>query len=1054
MLYRGLTILMTVLILFSADAYAQQRFQLINNDDTIKLSRHFKSYWEPDGELILEQIIERQEQFEWNAIENPNYGFSKRGLWLQATFSNVTDTNKWVIDMAFSQLDKVDFYLVANDRLIAQSRQGKLRSSQQYRLPTIKAELPFATQVDLYVRLESTSSSLIAPIFIQSETTHTRMTFFDNLVWGLFYGGLIVLAIYSSVLYPANKESSMVAYVGYIMSVLLWQFTWGGHIQMIFPNAFTVWLGQHIDLIFIATAISSGIFTSKFLNVRITAPKIAPFLNVFLVILGVLAFCSMFNLIPVLVQNTLVYAFGIAAICSFLFAGFESYLNHFHSARYFIFAWSILAAGALIGMFSLVGIMPSNFFTTYCFQFSVFLEACLFSLALMDKTHSQLEAEVQQATNDLQNNLEFIEEQNARLDIARKDAIQASHIKSQFLANMSHEIRTPLNAILGFSQQLNDMQLPDESREQVRTINAAADNLLSIVNDVLDVSKIEAGKLQINNQPFSPNQLIEEVVGLMSQSAHKKRLEFVLDVDPLPDKLIGDVMRIRQILNNLLSNAVKFTENGFVQLSAKGREQEHGLYELELMVEDTGIGISQQDRQKLFSAFSQVDDALSRSYQGTGLGLVICQQLVKLMLGEMNLSSVPGVGSCFSVSLRFNLLNATSSNENCGDWRDKRVLLFDANPHTRRSTSKMLVSTGCDLSSCDSIEYFASRKDIFDYLFITLPSATSKGRHDIYDVAAQINTDKIIVLYTDPDGFNQAEFVGDRLQAQLRMPLTYTKLESIQHAPKLDKPSRTQQELMQLPAANVLAVDDLEMNLRLLKSWLQDSPLKLTLAHSGEEAVTLCEQQEFDLILMDVQMPEMDGLQASQLIRQTELNIGTPIIAVTAHAFREEQERLLSSGMDDYLPKPIDLSNLIKVIANWCLEQEHQPVALPTLDWELALKRANHNYDAAKEVLIEFANHLPEMLSSIDHAWHKQEHTETQNLVHKLHGASCYTGVPKFQALCDEIEGALKRQQLQHAGERIPLLITEGELVISETQKLINDLANSAVPAADIHAQG
>ena len=187
---------------------------------------------------------------------------------------------------------------------------------------------------------------------------------------------------------------------------------------------------------------------------------------------------------------------------------------------------------------------------------------------------------------------------NVRLDIARKDAIKASNVKSQFLANMSHEIRTPLNAILGFSRELNSFTLPAEKQEQVRIINSAADNLLTIVNDVLDFSKIEAGKLQINNQPFSPNQLLEEMVTMMSKSAHSKGLEFVYKLSPLPEKLIGDVFRIKQILNNLLSNALKFTSQGNITLSVEGQALPHGIHEMTIQVEDTGIGISRQDRKK------------------------------------------------------------------------------------------------------------------------------------------------------------------------------------------------------------------------------------------------------------------------------------------------------------------------------------------------------------------------------------------------------------------------------------------------------------------------
>ncbi len=1027
-------------VMLTSVAVAQNIVQLINNDEAVRLSTYFKVLPETDQQYSIDQVLLLHEEFVWQPILNPNYGFRDSGLWLSATFSNVTDTKNWVVDLGFTQLDIVDFYLVIDGKVVQRSQQGKARLNQSYRYPTMALDLPYAIPVSLFVRIESASNSLIAPIDIQPATTHIKLNFYDNILWGLFYGGLLILAIYNFVLYFGNREKSLLAYVGYISTAILWQFVWGGHLQVLFPLGFTSWLSQHIDLIFVALGIGSGVFTYTFLDAPDNAPKSTPMIRANIIVLAVLGLCSMLNLLPPLWQNGLVYLVSILAISSYLFAGFESFFNHFQPAKYFIFAWSILACCALIGMLSLVGFFPSNSFTTYCFQIGVFLEAGLFSLALMDKSRGQLEREIQQATNDLRNNMEFIEEQNVRLDIARKDAIKASHIKSQFLANMSHEIRTPLNAILGFSRELTQLDLPAQKQEQVMIINNAADNLLAIVNDVLDVSKIEAGKLQINNQPFSPNQLLEEMVNLMAKTAHQKKLEFVFELGALPDKLIGDVTRIKQILNNLLSNALKFTSSGYIRLSAAGKTLDHGMFQLTLKIEDTGIGISPQDRKKLFNAFTQVDDALSRSYQGTGLGLVICQQLVKLMHGKITLTTTPGEGSCFTVTLNTNLLSTKCSYLNAPDWTGKQVLLLDLNSVTRSSSKTILEMVGCKVSEIGTLDELFSASGSFDMLFATLPVADLANRESIYAILDNINASRKMLLYSGPEPLTERPDLVSKVESQIRLPLTPIKLDNLLHKPKQTEKTQLQQRLMELPRAKVLAVDDMEMNLKLLKTWFKPSSLELTLAFSGSESVSLCEQQEFDLILMDVQMPNMDGLQATQLIRQTELNIGTPIIAVTAHAFKEEQERLLASGMDDYLPKPIDLNDLVNLIKRWCLQQEHKPLSLPSLDWELAMKRANHNFDAAKEVLSEFSMQLPKLIDDIEVNWKKHDLAEVQAIVHKLHGACCYTGVPKLLALCDEIEGALKCDQVHHVAERIPSLVIEAELVISETEKHLNEL--------------
>lgn len=1020
-------------LLFSLVAQAQSPLQLINDTQTIRLSEHVRIFAEPDSALTLDQIIKRKDQFSWFGSSNPNYGLYENGLWLHTSLSNVTDTEEWVIDIGFSHLDKVDFYLLNGNTLLASSKQGELRGSQEYRYPTMGVDLPYATTLDLYIRLEAKDKGIIAPLDIQSHIQYMRFSFWDNLLWGLFYGGLMILALYNLVLYFANKESSLLAYVCYIVSVLIWQFVWGGHLSMLFPSGITPWLSRHMDLIFVMIGIASGIFTYTFLDAKNTAPKTTAFIKTNLILLTIMGFCSVINIFPALWQNALVYLVSLFAIASYLVAGFESYNNKFRSARYFIFAWTILASSAIVGMLSLVGILPTNDFTTYCFQVGVFLEAGLFSLALMDKSRNELEKEIQQATKDLRNNMEFIEEQNARLDIARKDAINASHIKSQFLANMSHEIRTPLNAILGFSKELTKVPLPPDKQEHVRIINSAADSLLSIVNDVLDVSKIEAGKLHINNLPFSPNEVLEEMVSVMAKSAHQKQLEFIFDLAPLPERLVGDAQRVKQILTNLLGNALKFTSHGYICLSTKGEILDNDIFEWELTVEDSGIGISQQDRKKLFNAFSQVDDAISRPYQGTGLGLVICQQLVNLMNGKITLTSAPGHGSCFTVTLRVNLLNKTSCFAENTYLANQHVLLYDPNENSRLTTGAILSNAGAIVTSLSSLQALKLYQiESYYQVYAALPFNKIHERNTTLFELAQLKPSTLILLYSGDEPHYEPNELQQTNIGILRLPLTINKLASLSQSPTVVDDHHPHEALTALAPAKVLAVDDMEMNLRLLRTWLRPSPLELTLAYSGEDAVALCQQQEFDLILMDVQMPNMDGLQASRLIRQTDLNLGTPIIAVTAHALKEEQERLMASGMDDYLPKPLDLIDLITVIKRWCGNVESVQGTFPSIDWSVALKRANHNADAAKEVLEVFLEQLPAMLADIENSWKLRDMTQLQVLVHKLHGACCYTGVPNLQNLCDELESSLKLQEEHWVETKMPDLLAEGRQVINQ----------------------
>ena len=562
--------------------------------------------------------------------------------------------------------------------------------------------------------------------------------------------------------------------------------------------------------------------------------------------------------------------------------------------------------------------------------------------------------------------------------------------------------------------------------------------MLSIVNDVLDFSKIEAGKLEINNHPFSLNEILEDMVSVMAKSAYLKKLEFVYDLEPLPEKLIGDSYRIKQVLNNLLGNALKFTDHGFVSLTASGKEQEHGMYEMVLKVEDSGIGISRDDQRKLFAAFSQVDDAMNRSYQGTGLGLVICQELVKLMCGELTLQSTPNSGSIFTVTIRVNLLNNHLLLSPSSEWLNKKIIYFDPFPQSRYCGVKMLTYLGASVTGVESLAYLRELKQHYDVVFVCVPNNKENIFPSILEATRHLDIDNAVLLHSNNESLSNRSDLSQYFSHQMHLPLTLGKLTSLLDAPEESPIDKLQQRLASLPSAKVLAVDDMEINLRLLTTWLKNTNLQLTLALSGADAVSLCKDNEFDLILMDVQMPHMDGLEATKQIRQTDLNLGTPIIAVTAHAFKEEQDKLLASGMDDYLPKPINLSDLIDLIKRWCLIAEPTNKAQPSFDWSLALKRAHQNEGAAKDILQQFVQQLPQWVESIEQANQHEDYEEMQAKVHQLHGACCYTGVPAMLTLCSDMESALKLKQIELAKLRVSRLKSESlDLLLAVEQAKI-----------------
>ena len=1022
-------------------ASSEARVQLYDAQRTLQINKQLKTFWEPDGPpLDIQQVLEMGSSSSWLSKSNPNYGFSSQAIWLMTELSNQSNQTDWVVNVGFAQNDKVDFYLLADGQIIQRSAQGKLQGNQQHRFPSFQFSLPFAKRHVLLVRVQSLEQPVVVPINIASTAAFGKAVAQDNLWWGMFYGGLIILIFYNFVLYWVTRERSLIAYGGYIFAAVLWQFVWGGHSQLMFSTGLNDWFTRHTDVIFLLVGLGAGWFTMSFLHAKHTAKNTYRFIVPLMCLLAAMLLLALTNLIDQKLQNGLVYGISIIAICSYLVAGLESYFNDFKPARYFVFAWSILLMTAMIGLLGLLTVLPSNAVTTYCFQVGVFTEAALFSIALIEKTRHKMEKEVKIVTKDLVNNIEIIEAQNVHLDLARKDAIKASAIKSQFLANMSHEIRTPLNAIIGFSQELSKLSLPLEPSDHVQIINQSATNLMAIVNDVLDFSKIEAGKLEVNQEPFSPGDILEELVFVFAKAAQKKQLKFYYEPCPLPNKLIGDGARVKQVLTNLLSNAVKFTKRGSVSLEVAIKPGKGDRLNWCLRVVDTGIGIAEKNRDKLFKSFSQLDDSLNRNYQGTGLGLVISQQLVFLMKGRLNYQSEYGQGSCFEVEIPCHSVTRHMDMTPSQDWQGKKVLLWVSDPRSRYINANLLCSLGAEVTSGNSLGWLRTQVRQFDYLFTDESSVEQYRDKDILRLMRTLDVDQRVLL-VGAHGAPVEAFANDFHQF-LESPLLLSRLRNFQREEAQNTQNIWTERLLSLPAIRILAVDDMPINLRLLKTWLQDSPVELVLCHSGQEAFEHCQQADFDLILMDVQMPDMDGLEATRLIRKTSLNQGTPVIAVTAHAFKEEQEKLMNSGMDDYLPKPLELAQLINIIKRWCSVPESAESSselvksktiesvLPDLDWQLALNRSYQNPKAAHDLLQEFCEQLPESFNDIESASHLEDWPLMQQQVHRLHGACCYTGVPKLQRLCAEIEAQLKEQHFAIAAKHMSAMREAVEQVL------------------------
>jgi len=512
------------------------------------------------------------------------------------------------------------------------------------------------------------------------------------------------------------------------------------------------------------------------------------------------------------------------------------------------------------------------------------------------KNQDDLHNTLKIAGNNLSNSIGTIEKQNSMLADAQKETLEASRIKSEFIANISHEIRTPMNGIIGFTNLLLETELSKLQRNYLLTIQKSTLNLLTLVNNILDFSRLDAGQLKLDYVSFDLRESIEEVLTITSPLANAKHLEFAALVDEnIPNIIFSDSLRFKQIIINLVSNAIKFTEKGEVIINVKLLNEYDSHIEIKVEVSDTGIGLSSIDQKIIFGAFQQADPSIARRYGGTGLGLAICKKLVEQLGGNIGMESNEGKGSTFWFS-----------------FAAERVL----------------------------------------------------------------HPEEVI----SPDNIN-------------------------------------------LEGKTILCVDDNIHNANLVNALLTGAKATVKIAHDGTEAIQQLEVHQFDLILMDLRMPSMDGIEALNHIKKHNLHNNAPIIALSAHISEHEYQDLTEVGFNDFLTKPILKKTLLRTVRKWLIEDKllHENWVvettkaksenLPIIDWDLALKLSGNNKKTAKEIFVLLLQTIPQEMQHIKNAKKENDKKALLCYIHKLHGAICYCGVPRLKYIIAQLETALKANE-------------------------------------------
>ena len=1015
---------------------------------------------DPGGDLGAQALLAAPQRFTRPEGAYATLGMETAVVWLRVPVQVTPQSDgSWVMKLDFGLLNRVDLFLARDGRIERHAVAGAAVASSRSLgtpAPAFVLRLQPGARYEVLLRVD-TNGPKILPLSFAKPAVYANATMNEFLLQGVLGGLSLCLLLYSLAQWFNLRENLFGKYALLTGSMAIYNLSWFG-LGAHYLWGSRPWFIHHAGG---AIALMASCGAYLFVEQALARPGMDRIFSrlmktgALLCVLGALAFGV--DLIDDKALVAIVGSLGILPMLLGLPGAFKRARRGDAVGTYFLLGWAGAFAGSLVAAELIKGRIGANFWTLHGVQLGSTFEMFVFMRILGLRTKGIRDAMLR--------------------------AEEATRLKSEFLANMSHEIRTPMNAIIGMSR-LGLMADPNPKlRNYLSKVLGAGEHLLGVINDILDFSKIEAGRMTLETVPFDLDDLLEHLSSLTALKTDAKRVELVFSVPRgVPARLVGDPLRLGQVLLNLTNNAVKFTDEGEIVVAVEVAARSAQGVVLRFSVSDTGIGMDGEQLSRLFQSFSQADSSITRKYGGTGLGLSISKQLVELMGGSIEVTSTPGVGSRFSFTARLGIGDAATADArpSLDVLQQMRVLVVDDSASARCALCDMLDGFGIGADAVDSGEAalarLASAVDAGKPYQVVLMDYLMPGLDGV-DTIRRIRADArfaappaiLMVSACTREGVLAQE--GELpLDAFLTKPvgpaLLYHSVVQVVRPDLAADSSRAiaapaqLHELARLDGARILLVDDNANNREVALDFLAATRMRVDVATGGLEAVGMAAKGDYDLVLMDIQMHEVDGLSATRRIRALPQCAQLPVVAMTAHAMAGDRDKSLAAGMNDHVVKPIDPDLLFRTLVKWIDPARLVGRSVPApileegqagdaaglapvrgIDWQRALASAGGQPSRLHKRVAGFVQEYRAAPQAMRDALAGGNYAPLESLAHNLKSGAAYIGATPLAVLAGSLEGELRAGR----HERVPLLTPD---LILALEGVLAGLARVALPPA------